>query len=154
MTCVLQYFWEESEDTMIQEKIKTQLEQIKGQGEKLQGQLNKQLDKAKEEGIRILREMGAEVKEDNVNLREVVADLRAANPTLRQFIQKLDVATYDNRFRASWNANMGAAYAKLQAEKTYIKELRPRLEEVRTKVEAQVSQLQTKAKELRERIAS
>ncbi len=139
---------------MIQDKIKTQLEQIKGQGEKIQGQVNKQLDKVKAEGIRILREMGAEVKEDNLNLRDVVADLRAANPTLRQFIQKLDVATYDNRFRASWNANMGAAYAKLQAEKTFVKELRPRLEEVRTKVEEQVSQLQSKAKELADRLAS
>ena len=139
---------------MIQDKIKTQLEQIKGQGEKIQGQVNKQLDKVKAEGIRILREMGAEVKEDNLNLREVVAELRAANPTLRQFIQKLDVATYDNRFRASWNANMGAAYAKLQAEKTFVKELRPRLDEVRTKVEVQVSQLQSKAKELADRLAS
>ncbi len=139
---------------MIQDKIKTQLDQIKGQGEKIQGEVNKQLDKVKAEGIRILREMGAEVKDDSLNLRDVVAELRAANPTLREFIQKLDVATYDNRFRASWNANMGAAYARLQAEKTYVKELRPRLAEVRTKVEEQVTQLQSKAKELADRIAS
>ena len=150
---------------MIQDKVKAQLETLKEQSEKLQSSVNKQLESAKEEGIRILSEMGAEVDQDNVNLGEVVEQLRESNPTIKQFVRNLDVATYDNRFRASWNANMGAAYAKLQANKTFSKEVEPRIQEVRDNlrtnisdvrgnVETRLRDIQDKAKELRSKIAS
>jgi hypothetical protein len=153
----------------LQAEIKVQTEKLqadlKTQTDKLQGEANKQIDAIKVESVRILRELGAEVKDDQINVRDVVSELRAANPSLRQFIRNLDVATYDNRFRASWNANMSAAYAKLQAEKTFIRDIKPRIEEARAQVEAQVSKartqvgeqvekLQTRAQELRTKVAS
>lgn len=145
---------------MIQEKIKAQLDQIKSQSEKLQSQANKQVDAVKAEGLRILAELGAKVEGEELNLSEVVADLREANPSIKQFVRNLDVATYDNRFRLSWNANMGKAYAKLQANKTFATEVEPRINEaretistnfseIRGNLETQFRNAQEKAKELR-----
>lgn len=139
----------------MQEQIKTQIEQLKEQGEKLQVQVNKQLDKAKAEGLRILRELGAQVEDgESVSLNNVVKDIRENNEGVRDFVRKLNVATYDNRFELNWNANMMSAYAKLQANKTYAKNVEPRLIEVRDSVEAQIKEFSEKAKELRTRIAS
>ncbi|MCG8316112.1 MAG: hypothetical protein MI976_23105 [Pseudomonadales bacterium] len=139
----------------MQEQIKTQIEQLKEQGEKLQVQVNKQLDKAKAEGLRILRELGAKVEDgETVSLNEVVKDIRDSNEGVRDFVRKLNVATYDNRFELNWNANMMSAYAKLQANKTYAKNVEPRLIEVRDSFEAQIKELSEKAKELRTKIAS
>ena len=133
---------------MVQEKIKTQLEQV-------QTQVNKQLDKAKAEGLRILRELGADVEDGQpVSLNDVVAELRENNEGVRDFVRKLNVATYDNRFELNWNANMMSAYAKLQANKTYSKNVHPRIVEARDVVEAQIKDLSEKAKELRTKIAS
>jgi hypothetical protein len=83
-----------------------------------------------------------------------VSELRAANPTVKDFIRKLDVATYDNRFRLQWDSTMMSAYTKQLAEKKYIKELKPRIEEVRATVSEQLKELQAKAKELRSRISA
>jgi uncharacterized protein YdhG (YjbR/CyaY superfamily) len=49
---------------------------------------------------------------------------------------------------------MISAYAKQQAEKGYIKDLKPKLEEVRTTVSAQLKEVQAKARELRARISA
>lgn len=139
---------------MIQDKVKTQIESIKKQGEKLQSELNKRLDSAKVESQRILGELGVTTEINQLSLSELVSELRAANPTVKDFIRKLDVATYDNRFRLQWDSTMMSAYTKQLAEKTYIKDLKPRLEEVKTTVTGQLKEVQAKAKELRARISA
>ena len=139
---------------MIQDKVKTQIESIKKQSEKLQSELNKALDSAKVESQRILGELGVTTEINKLSLGELVTELRAANPTIKDFIRKLDVATYDNRFRLHWDSNMMSAYTKQLAEKTYIKDLKPRLEEVKATVSEQLKDVQAKAKELRARISA
>jgi F0F1-type ATP synthase membrane subunit b/b' len=139
---------------MIQDKVKNQIDTIKKQGEKLQGQLNKRLESAKVESQRILNELGVTTEINQLSLAELVSELRAANPTVKDFIRKLDVATYDNRFRLQWDSTMMSAYTKQLAEKKYIKELKPRIEEVRATVSEQLKELQAKAKELRSRISA
>lgn len=139
---------------MIQDKVKTQIDSIKKQSEKLQAQLNKRLEGAKVEGQRILNELGVTTELNQLTLSELVTELRAANPSVKDFVRKLDVATYDNRFRLHWDSTMMSAYTKQLAEKKYIKELKPRLEEVRSSVTEQLKEVQAKAKELRARISA
>lgn len=139
---------------MIQNKVKTQIDTIKKQSEKLQAQLNKRLEDAKVEGQRILNELGVTTELNQLTLSELVTELRAANPSVKDFVRKLDVATYDNRFRLQWDSTMMSAYTKQLAEKKYIKELKPRLEEVRSTVTEQLKEVQAKAKELRARISA
>lgn len=139
---------------MIQDKVKTQLDSFKKQSEKLQSELNKRLESAKVESQRILSELGVTTEINQLSLSELVTELRAANPTVKDFFRKLDVATYDNRFRLHWDSTMMSAYTKQLAEKKYIKELKPRLEEVRSTVTGQLKEVQAKAKELRARISA
>jgi F0F1-type ATP synthase membrane subunit b/b' len=139
---------------MIQDKVKTQIDTIKKQSEKLQAELNKRLDSAKVESQRILGELGVTTELKQLTIGELVNELRAANPTVKDFIRKLDVATYDNRFRLHWDSNMMSAYTKQLAEKKYIKELKPKLEEVKATVTEQLKDVQAKAKELRARISA
>lgn len=139
---------------MIQDKVKTQIETIKKQSEKLQAELNKALDSAKVESQRILGELGVTTEINKLSLSDLVSELRAANPTVKDFIRKLDVATYDTRFRLHWDSTMMSAYTKQLAEKTYIKDLKPKLEEVKATVSEQLKDVQTKAKELRARISA
>ena len=139
---------------MIQDKVKTQIETLKKQSEKLQSELNKRVESAKVESQRILGELGVTTQINQLSLSELVTELRAANPTVKDFIRKLDVATYDNRFRLQWDSTMMSAYTKQLAENAYIKDLKPRLEEVRATVAGQLKDVQTKAKELRARISA
>lgn len=140
---------------MVQEKLKTQIDQLKEQREKLQDQVNKQLSKTKTEAVRILRELGAEVEDgEKLDFNSIVSKLRENNKSVGEFVRKLNVATYDNRFDLNWNANMMSAYAKLQANKTYAKNVEPKLIEVRDSLEAQLKELSEKAKELRTKLAS
>ena len=60
----------------------------------------------------------------------------------------------DNRFRLHWDSTMMSAYTKQLAEKKYIKELKPKLEEVKATVTEQLKDVQAKAKELRARISA
>ncbi len=138
---------------MIQDKVKDQLSQLKKQGDKLQAQVNQRLEEAKLEGQRILKELGVESTE-SLNLKELVAELREANPSVKELIRKLDVATYDNRFRINWNSNMISSYAKQQAEKTYFKEIKPKLAELKTNIADQVQVVQEKTNELRAKIGA
>lgn len=138
---------------MIQDKVKVQLDQLKKQSEKLQVELGKGLEVAKVEGQRILKELGVSHAE-KIDLNELVAELRKANPSIRTFLRNLDVATYDNRFRLNWNATMISAYAKQQAEKTYAKDVKPRLAEVRDTVASQLREVQAKTQELRAKISA
>lgn len=139
---------------MIQDKVKTQLDQLKKQSEKLQTELGKGLEVAKLEGQRILKELGVEADAEKIDLNELLAELRKANPTVRDFLRNLNVATYDNRFRLNWNATMISAYAKQQAEKTYAKDVKPRLSEVRATVSTQLREVQSKTQELRAKISA
>ena len=139
---------------MIQDKVKVQLDQIKKQSEKLQAELSKGLEVAKLEGQRILHEMGVDTSAEKIDLQELVEELRQANPTVRDFLRNLNVATYDNRFRLNWNATMISAYAKQQAEKTYAKDVKPKLAEVRDTVTAQLREVQAKTQELRSKLTA
>lgn len=139
---------------MIQDKVKIQIDTLRKQGEKLQAELNKRLESAKVESQRILNELGVTTELKQLTLSELVSELRAANPTVKDFIRKLDVATYDNRFRLHWDSTMMSAYTKQLAEKKYIKELKPKLEEVKATVTEQLKDVQAKAKELRARISA
>lgn len=138
---------------MIQDKVKDQLSQLKKQGDKLQAQVNQRLEEAKLEGQRILKELGVESTE-SLSLKELVAELREANPSVKELIRKLDVATYDNRFRINWNSNMISSYAKQQAEKAYFKEIKPKLAELKTNIADQVQVVQEKTNELRAKIGA
>ncbi|OUS23794.1 hypothetical protein A9Q99_27565 [Gammaproteobacteria bacterium 45_16_T64] len=128
----------------MQDKVKAQFDQI-------QEQVNKQLDSAKVEGYRILKELGANVESEELNLSDVVSDLREANPTVKEFVRNLNVATYDNRFRANWNATMGTALAKLNVEKAYVRNVKPRIAEARDTVNARVRDIQERTQELTEK---
>jgi len=139
---------------MIQDKVKVQLNQFKKQGEKLQVELGKGLEVAKEEGQRILKELGVDTSTKKIDLNELVAELRKANPSVRDFLRNLDVATYDNRFRLNWNTTMISAYAKQQAEKAYAKDVKPRIAEVRETVSAQLREVQAKTQELRAKLSA
>ena len=139
---------------MIQDKVKVQLSQFKKQGEKLQVELGKGLEVAKEEGQRILKELGVDTSTKKIDLNELVAELRKANPSVRDFLRNLDVATYDNRFRLNWNTTMISAYAKQQAEKAYAKDVKPRIAEVRETVSAQLREVQAKTQELRAKLSA
>ena len=137
----------------MQDKVIAQFEQI-------QGQVNKQLDDVKVEGFRILKELGANVEAEALTFSEVVSDIREANPSVKEFVRNLNVATYDNRFRANWNATMGTALAKLNVEKAYVRNIKPRIAEARDTVNSQVSNIkeltekaQDKVQELRLKIA-
>ena len=136
---------------MIQDKVKTQLEQIKKQRQQMQDQLSKVLASSKVEGERILKELGVDTELDKVSLSELVTELREANPRVRDFLRKLDVATYDNRFRFNWNTTMLSAMAKQQAEKTYVSDLKPRLETLRSNVSSQLNTVSSQLKELQHR---
>lgn len=137
---------------MIQDKVKVQLDQIKKQSEKLQVELGKGLEVAKVEGQRILKELGVDTSAEKIDLNELVTELRKANPSVRDFLRNLNVATYDNRFRLNWNTTMISAYAKQQAEKTYAKDVKPRIAEVRETVSSQLREVQAKTQELRAKI--
>lgn len=134
---------------MIQARVKDQIDLLKKQSDKFQAEFSKRLDVAKVEGQRILKELGVETGTEKKDITEVLAELRAANPTVREFFRNLNVATYDNRFRFNWDATMISAYAKQQAEKTYLKELKPRLQEVRSSLNEQLKEVQAKTQTLR-----
>ncbi|AUM11372.1 hypothetical protein [Ketobacter alkanivorans] len=139
---------------MIQDKVKVQLSQFKKQGEKLQVELGKGLEAAKEEGQRILKELGVDTSTKKIDINELVTELRKANPSVRDFLRNLDVATYDNRFRLNWNTTMISAYAKQQAEKAYAKDVKPRIAEVRETVSTQLREVQAKTQELRAKLTA
>ncbi len=140
---------------MIQEKVKTQLEQFKKQTGQVQTQLTKVLETGKTETQRILKELGVtDADLGNMQLHDVLTKLREANPTFKTFIRNLDVATYDTRFRFNWNSTMMSAYAKQQAEKAYIEELKPKLNTLLENINDQIKELQFKTQELRSKLVN
>lgn len=136
---------------MIQETIKTQMKQVQAFADKLQEQVRPQLEKANQEGKRVLKQLGAEVGESD-SLSQIFAQIREHNPTLKQLIFNIDAATYDARKQLSWNANMMSAYAVMEAEKAYAKQVKPTLTRYAESVEAQIKQLTDKAIDLKAKV--
>ena len=129
---------------MIQDKIKTQINQLKQQSGDVREQVQKFVSAGQTEAQRILKELGVTDDVTSIALSELVANLRKSNPTLKTFFRNLNVATYDNRFRWHWNSHMISAYARQQAEKTYSKEVKPKLESVVENFTGQVQEIRSK----------
>ena len=138
---------------MIQETFKTQLKQIQSVSDKVQSQLKPQLDKATKEGIKVLSQLGSDVTEEKT-VAEVIAEIREHNPTLKRLVLNLDSATYDARKQFSWNATMMSAYAKLQAEIRFNKEVKPTIEEYLSTADEKFKFLLEKANELKGKVVN
>lgn len=150
---------------MIPVNMKQQLDQLKKQSTQIQTQLNKALESGKVEASRILKELGVESGTEPQPLGEVLNELRAANPSVRELFRKLDVATYDNRFRFKWNRDMMSAYARQQLGKAYEHDIQPRLDQAKHNLEEQLTQIndqwhqvqteiQSRTQTIRERFSS
>lgn len=129
---------------MIQDKIKSQLDQLKQQSDDVREQVQKLMSAGQTEAQRILKELGVADDFNSIALSELVKNLRQSNPNLKTFLRNLNVATYDNRFRWNWNSHMITAYARQQAEKTYSKEVKPKLDSVVENLSDQVQELRSK----------
>lgn len=138
---------------MIQETIKSQIKHVQELADKLQEQIKPQLEKANQEGKRVLQQLGAEV-EENSSVSTVFSQIREHNPTLKQLFLNLDTATYDARKQLSWNANMMSAYALMEAEKAYDKQVKPVVNRYVENVEAQLKVLTEKAAELKSKVTN
>ncbi len=136
---------------MIQETFKSQLKQVQAISDKVQSTLKPQLDKATQEGKKVLSQLGATATEDK-SISEVIAEIREHNPTLKSLILNLDTATYDARKQLSWNANMMSAYALFQAETKFEKEVKPAVEGYLSNAESKLKSLLEKATELKAKV--
>ncbi|OZG73810.1 hypothetical protein BTA51_08360 [Hahella sp. CCB-MM4] len=112
---------------MTQSKVNSQLEQLNEAKGRLQAQLSSSWARLECEGKKLLNSMGADLNNEDKSLTAILTRLRQKNPTLRQLTLNLDTSTYDLRERANWNLHMMSAYARMQAEKTYSREIKPRL---------------------------
>ncbi|MCP5161814.1 MAG: hypothetical protein H7A00_09125 [Hahellaceae bacterium] len=136
---------------MIQETVKTQLEQVKTLRNKVEAQVKPQLDKVSAEAKKVLSQLGANLDEQK-SVKEIVSAIRSHNPTFKSFWLKLDAATYDARKRFEWNATMMSAYAKFKAEVNFEKKVKPMLESYKDAAENQVKGLVAKANELKAKV--
>ncbi len=137
---------------MVQEKVKTQVQQVNELKQKLQDQAATQWTKASDEIQRVLSELGAEnIGEES--LSKIVSDIREKNPSFRQLMLSLDAATYDARKRFSWNANMTTAYIRNKVEESYTNDLRPLVSDYRKTAEERLQSLASQARKLRERFS-
>lgn len=138
---------------MIQETFKSQLKQVQAISEKVQSTLKPQLDKATQEGKKVLSQLGATATEEK-SISEVIAEIREHNPTLKSLILNLDTATYDARKQLSWNANMMSAYALFQAETKFEKDVKPAVEGYLSNAESKFKALLEKANELKAKVVN
>ena len=125
--------------------LKGSSEQMNAFTDRLGKRVKARWGKAETEGRKVLDQLGAQLDADDRSLRAVVSRLRSKNPTLKVFARNLDVATYDLRGRLNWDLSMMSAYAKLQAEKAYSKDIKPRIDQY-------ASQLEETLKTLKERL--
>lgn len=133
--------------TMMQESFKNSLEAVNSARAQLKQKLRPQLDRASAELKKVLKEMGADVSEPS-SMATIVKDIRSRNPTFRSLVTRFDVATYDLRKQLWWNANMMTAYVTDKAEQTYTVEVKPKIEQARTRTEAQARRLMVQVREL------
>jgi predicted nucleic acid-binding Zn-ribbon protein len=136
---------------MIQDTFKSQLKQIQSVNDKVLAQLKPKLDKATKEGKKALNQLGSSAIEDK-SIAEIIADIREHNPTLKSLILNLDSATYDARKQLSWNTTMMGAYAKLQAEIKFEKDIKPALKAYASNVEDNINTLFAKVTELKTKV--
>ncbi len=136
---------------MIQEAFRTQIKQVQSVGEKIHSKLKPQLDKATKEGKKVLSQLGSDTTEEKT-VAGVIAEIREHNPTLKRLILNLDSATYDTRKQLSWNAAMMSAYAKLQAEIKFNKDLKPAIDGYLSTVDEKLKSLLEKANEFKSKV--
>jgi hypothetical protein len=137
---------------MIQENVKRQLANIQNTGSKVKTELRTQLQKAETEGKKLLEKVTGSKIEEGTTLSEIVQKARAQNPTFKRLLLNVDTATYDAREQLKWNANMMAAYAKMQAGKSIETEIKPAVKACISSAEAKFSTLIAKASQLSERL--
>lgn len=137
---------------MIQDNIKTQLENLQNASKKVQSELTVQVKKAEEGGLRVLGEIAGGEINKGTPLSEVVAKIRANNPSLKKFLLNLDAATYDTRKQLAWNTNMMAAYAKFQAEQSIERDIKPTLDTYLAEAENKLKSVAEKANEMKAKV--
>lgn len=133
----------------IKNTISTQLEQAKNTQEKLQTIVNVQFEKAGEEVRKILKDMGANVVAgEPVNVSTALTEIKNNAGSIREFVNNIDIATYDIRNRFSWNAHMLSAFAELKA----VKAVEQAIEEAKPKINAYRDQVETTVAPYREKV--
>ncbi len=125
------------------------MQKVSGQ---VQSTIEKQLDKASEEGYRVLSDVAGEKVDSGVRLADIFAKIKANNPSFRRLMLNVDSATYDTRKTMEWNVAMMAAYAKMQAEKAVEKEIAPKLKVYVDQLEEKTRQAAEKAHEMKSRL--
>ncbi|PID44733.1 MAG: hypothetical protein CSB48_01005 [Proteobacteria bacterium] len=137
---------------MIQDTLKTQFSNLQKVSGQVQSTIEKQLDKASEEGYRVLSDVAGEKVDSGVRLADIFAKIKANNPSFRRLMLNVDSATYDTRKTMEWNVAMMAAYAKMQAEKAVEKEIAPKLKVYVDQLEEKTRQAAEKAHEMKSRL--
>ncbi|WP_020408451.1 hypothetical protein [Hahella ganghwensis] len=113
---------------------------------KFQSQISSGISLLETEGRKFLNNLGADLDNEDRSLTAIITRLRQKNPTLKQFTLNLDTSTYDLREKASWNLHMMSAYARIQAEKAYQRDLRPRIVAVIERLDAGFKKLSERPK--------
>lgn len=129
----------------MQVNLKSSTEQLNAIKERVARQFQVQWNKAEAQGRKVLNELGADLNAEDKSLSSVVARIRAKNPTLKVLATNLDVATYDLRGRLTWDLNMMSAYAKMRAEQTFERDIKPRITEYLGQVEDKIKAMKNKA---------
>lgn len=128
---------------MLQE-LRTQFKQVQVLREKVESRLQPQLNRASGELKKMLKQLGADVDQTH-SLAEIVAQVRERNPSISKLMLNLDAATYDTRKQLSWNAHMLSAFAYNKAEQAYTQDLKPRLDNYRSRAESRIRNLVQRA---------
>lgn len=127
----------------VQKTLNNQLEQAKSAQAKIQSVMNSQFDKAGLEVRKILKDMGANVVDNEpVKIKDALFEIKQNTSSVRQLVNNIDIATYDVRNRVSWNAHMLSALAELKAVKAVeqaVENTKPKLAACKGQVESTVS---------------
>jgi hypothetical protein len=137
---------------MIQENVKAQLENIQNAGKKIQAEVSGKVKQAETEGRKLLEKIAGSEIQPETKLSDVVTKIRENNPTFRQLLLNVDAATYDARESLKWNASMMTAYAKLQAEKSIDRDVKPAIESYVAAAEKKLQALKESANQLKAKI--
>ncbi|MDX1589640.1 MAG: hypothetical protein R3296_11945 [Oleiphilaceae bacterium] len=138
---------------MVQAQLNRSLKQVTDLKRTLQAQVNTQWTKASDEIRRVLKELGADVSQEQ-KVADIVSQIREHNPSFRQLMLNLDAATYDARQKARWDAHMISAYLWQKVETSYQQDLKPLVGNYREIAESRLQSLVAQAQELRHKLAS
>lgn len=133
---------------MLQDSLKSRLENVHSMREKLETRMRPQFDWATLELKKVVRDMGAEPNE-SASLTEIVSQIRERNPSLRQLATRFDIATYDLRKKLWWNANMMSAYFTERAEQTFNQDVKPKISHYRSSAESRTKFLIDRIRDFR-----